>query len=180
MVDKNWTFEQAFAETEKEQSWDSPTSPVNLWTAFQAIEGLRANVERGDGTALLRVIYHCALRDLVLPDWAARKFLTKFRKVIHHEAKSWDTVFGKPHRKGMQLHGARLRREKAPQVWLRVTNIRRDEPKTPIGDELFARVAKELGINKTLCNELYYERQRDFERDFERINGCSLPKEHKL
>jgi hypothetical protein len=45
-------------------------------------------------------------------------------------------------------------------VYVRIQQILVVDPDTRIDDFLFERVGDQVGIKKTLCNELYYEAER--------------------
>lgn len=139
-------------------------------TGQYLLELEQAYNDTGDGALILEAIYLCSLRDLPLPGWVQKAYLSAYRKVRQYEAGSWDEIFGKPHPKGTHLEAKRERWEKQERVYFRVKEILRNEPKTPIDAALFERVGRELGIgSKTKTEQIYYEmkkRQETFPKNF--------------
>lgn len=117
---------------------------------------LRLSFEAGDGAALLEAVRVCAVNDLPLPAWAARAFVERVDRVFRFETGSWDDAFGRPYRKGIRLADARRRWRQREVVYERVRELVEREGSS-IGDPLFERVGKEIGLAKSVVNELYYE-----------------------
>jgi hypothetical protein len=69
--------------------------------------------------------------------------------------KSWDEVFGRPHKKGAHLTSLRRKRRLRIPILLRVTE--RQDAGEPISKDLFDCVGEEFGIAGTLVSEIYYE-----------------------
>jgi len=84
-------------------------------------------------------------------------FLKAYRKVRQYRAKSWDDVFGRPHKKGTHLDAKEQERKKSLPAYNRIKEIKRNDPSIPIDEDLFAIVGKEFGRSKTLIAEYYYK-----------------------
>lgn len=127
-------------------------------------------IDTGDGAIILEALYVCFLRDMPLPEWVQKAYLSAYRKVRQYGAGSWDEVFGRPHPKGTHLSAKRERWEKQEQVYFRVKEILKNEPETPIDAALFERVGRELGVgSKTKTEDIYYEvkkKQESFPGNF--------------
>jgi hypothetical protein len=92
-----------------------------------------------------------------IPIWVQIGFVMSYKRIMEYKAESWDDVFGRAHKKGIHLESARKKREMMISVYMRVEQIRKEEPSTPIDDGLFERVSEELEIGgKTLAKECYY------------------------
>jgi hypothetical protein len=132
---------------------------VNIFqlNALRVLDDLRVQFESGNGFALLAAIRCCANHDLVMPEWVANAYIAKYDPVLNCTAKSWDEVFGSPYAKGLHISKRRRRRVLRFDVYLRIENILRTQPDTGIDDSLFETVGAQVGIGKTLCNEMYYE-----------------------
>jgi hypothetical protein len=92
--------------------------------------------------------------------WCAEAFLTAIEDVQDYRAKSWDEVFGRPHKKGAQLDALRKRREYQAKVWAHIHVLKEKNPNIAIDGSLFEQVGKEFGIGgKTLTEDYYYSMQ---------------------
>lgn len=132
--------------------------PIDRWTAAQGLIKWHDQYKHGNKSAIPEALYLCALNDLPIPRWLACAYLEAFRDVVlRYRAKSWDQVFGKPHKKGTHLGAKRQFREESLAVYQRVKEILRTESDTPIDGYLFERVGKEFGVGgKTLAEGYYY------------------------
>jgi hypothetical protein len=105
--------------------------------------------------ALLEMIFICCLADIPIPPWAREAFKKAYIAGECEGIGSWNKVFGPPRTKGQWQ---RLMRNLAASrtIWDLVSEAKnRNEP---IGDELFLKIGKQLGIgSKTLVSELYSE-----------------------
>jgi hypothetical protein len=158
---KDWIIEQAIAAQEQARAtgleWCDPAGPLYQWDALQKLDALERQYAKGDGFALLQAIKVCVNHDLVIPRWAAIAFIQGFYAVLNCRTDSWDGAFGPPYPKGMHIAKARQRRLLRFQVYNRINEILKSDPKPPIDEGLFERVGDEFGIGKTLCNRLYYQ-----------------------
>lgn len=133
----------------------SYAGPLFQAAAHERIEALREQYDAGDRVALLEAVHLCAWHELVLPEWAALKFMAAYREAAHARAASWDDVFGKPW-PGKHLASLRRRRELILPVRARIRELLQHRDPPPLDEELFESVGKEFGIGKTLCQEFYY------------------------
>jgi hypothetical protein len=124
----------------------------------------REALDRGDKSALLWFFSWCFLNCHVVPKWAQEEFLAAHRKVYGYEVESWDEVFGRPLKKGMQRAAARRKTEKAQPIWERVTE--RHEAGEAIDKGLFDSVGKEFAVSGTIAAEIYYGVLKEW-REFE-------------
>jgi len=99
-----------------------------------------------------------------LPRWCEYGFLGAYRKIRHYRAKSWDTVFGVPHKKHTNLDAKRKEREKSYLVYRRIEEIKKQEPSTATDWELFERVGKDFGIGASTLTEGYYYKELKFRK----------------
>ncbi len=108
---------------------------------------------RGNKAALLEMMLHCAMEEKRLPEWARNAFIDGYLSVQAGAARSWDYLFGEPHR-GRHLRTVRAN-TRAREIHQRVRDLHKGG--MPIDPTLFALVAEETGIGgKTLVSELYY------------------------
>jgi hypothetical protein len=122
------------------------------WQAFCA--HAQSRFDKGDLGALVRMMYVCTHLQRPLPAWAGEAFLTGFQKVKSGEFRSWDDVFGAPH-KGRKIDSVKLHNQ-AFSVHARCRHLHEQES-LPIDDALWTKVGKEMGLKKTTVSELYYE-----------------------
>jgi len=166
-IDKNWSFKKARLEQERAEAngrkWLEPDTPFFQWNALHVLDDLKSQFEAGDGFALLAALRRCANHSLAMPEWVASAYITKYDKVLNCEVASWDEAFGKPYPK-KHISKLRQRRSLRFDVYNRLRQVLVDEPDTMIDDGLFERVGAQVGIGKTLCNELYYEANRMLRR----------------
>lgn len=158
-VELGWSVERVMEETERaiENGESGPTLPVYQWASLHRLEGLRQLFASGEGYALMLAIVICARHDLVMPKWVARAYTDAFDKVNGYRVRSWDEAFGARTKKGAHLEPLRQRWLIGPGVLMRVREIKREKPETPIDNALFERVGQEFGIGRALASELYYE-----------------------
>lgn len=130
--------------------------PLFQEAARDKLAVLHEQFEAGDRLALLEALHVCAGHELTIPEWAATGYMAAYREVIHHRAKNWDEVFGRPY-PGKHLASLRRRRKLSPVVWTRIRELRQGANPPVIDEALFERVGAEFEIGKTVCSELYYE-----------------------
>lgn len=113
----------------------------------------------GDTKALMKCIDFCCTDMLVIPDWAAKAFHQGYTKVRNYEAGSWDTVFGKPHKKGTHLKEKRCDEDK--QLIHKCVRELLNQGH-PIDEGLFETVGKRFGSKGREIRDIYYghEHQR--------------------
>lgn len=108
----------------------------------------------GDSLALLRCIDFCCTKKIVIPNWAAEAFHLGYTKIRNYEAKSWDTVFGKPHKKGTHLKEQRCEEDK---ISIHKYVKERIDQGHPIDQELFDLAAQRFGSNAKEIKDIYYD-----------------------
>lgn len=129
-------------------------NPLFQWAAAQRINELRADVDAGDGSAVLECIHRCISYGLPAPLWLVRAYNERYMRVARYETASWDDAFGRPHPPHTRLTDLQRRHELKFPVALRVRALHAEG--SPIGGELFDKVGAEFGISRTVCSELYY------------------------
>ncbi|WP_227814328.1 hypothetical protein [Nitrogeniibacter aestuarii] len=144
--DPKWTLEEALAAQEEAEAngleWGDPTGPLGKWDGTRVLKELQGSYEAGDTLALLAAIRRCFQHELPVPEWVSSEFIRRYDQVLNGRAKTWDDAFGAFFSKQKRFVGYRQRRELSVVVPLRIRRILDTEPNTPIGKELFARVAE--------------------------------------
>ena len=131
--------------------------------AAEVIDHLRSAFEGGDRKALIQAICYCAGRGLVMPGWVVKELLGGWDAVHSYRAKSWDEVFGRPHKKSVSLPVQRRRLEMLIPVYREVTELREAQPERhPLDAFTFAEVGKKLKISEGMARKLYYEAKKIF------------------
>ena len=154
----SWDFERAWKAQEEWIEVRGQRGPFHRWHGAQELKDIYELHKAGHKEALIEAIYLCSINSLPLPRWCEYGFLGAYRKVRHYRAKSWDAVFGTPHKKGMHLETKRQEREKRHLVYRRIEEIKKQEPSTATDWKLFERVGREFGIGaSTLTEEWYYK-----------------------
>jgi hypothetical protein len=156
IVLKSWTAEEAYAQQKdfeaRNGNADASNGPLYQWEALHKLDALQSCYESGkDSLALLDAISICALRGIVIPEWAAIDYLAKWRNVIHHKVKTLDEAFGAVHPKGVNLNAKAKRRKLALDVYNRVTDAHAQG--TPLDTALYEKIGTDLSIGKTLVQE---------------------------
>ena len=158
------TEHQAMNATLKQHGEGSARMPIQKWLAAQELKYWQAKHAKGDKAAVLEGLYLCTLNDLPMPRWLVYAFLAAYRAIRQYEARTWDEVFGKPHKKGTHLAAKRDEREKAIQIYQRVKQIKATNPGTAIDEALFERVGDEFGVGRSTANEYYYKVKKRWQK----------------
>lgn len=140
--------------TEQPERRGDPTLPGYRLVAKGQIEWSRSHFAGGNKFALMRAIYLCAHHGLPMPAWVAAGCVAAYGAVA--DAKSWDDVFGRPHRKGTNREAQKKRARLELPIVCRVQAIRDSEPGSSLGAVLFERVGEEFNIGKTAASDIYY------------------------
>lgn len=112
------------------------------------------NYLAGEQIALMNCIDYCCTKKIPIPNWAAQAFHLNYTKIINYEARSWDTVFGKPHKTGVHLKAQRCEEYKnSIHKYVR----ERIDQGHPIDQELFDLAAIRFASNATEIKDVYYE-----------------------
>lgn len=142
-------------------STEMPAScrPLAQWDAARRVTNCRLAVECGDGFAVLEGVAACVAHGLVVPDWLASAFLSRYRAVQQLRADSWDAeiAFGKPYPKGTQLARLRVRRTARLQVAKLVQEFVAKNPDLPVDVARWEEVGRAANVGKTLAQELHAE-----------------------
>src|SRR5262245_12218982 len=112
---------------------------------FQALAlELKDDYENGHKPALWSVIVLAATGQSIIPDWARDVIMNAHTAVREGNVRSWDDIFGSPLPPGTRQGSLRTKAHQR-EVYERVLALHRDEG-LPIGDVLFARVGRDLGV----------------------------------
>jgi hypothetical protein len=157
-----WSFEEAEEAQEKWYTEHGPEikghGPLDRWIGAQELKDLHCVYQKGgEQSIILDALFLCSLHSLPIPQWCQMAYLESYRKVKHYKAKSWDDVFGKPHKKGVHLAAKKDEREKSLLVYYAIKQIKQNESSTRTDKALFERVGAEYGICATLAEEFYYK-----------------------
>jgi hypothetical protein len=115
----------------------------------------------GDRGAVLEALYFCLSCREQVPDWVTHAFCRAYAEVIGARAGSWDSVFGKPWKKGTHLKKARERKDLEFKVWISVCALHRVG--MPIDELIFQTVGEDLECGARQVKEMYYEIERAFQ-----------------
>lgn len=117
----------------------------------------------GDSMALMECIDFCAEKKVALPEWAAEAFRSNLLKIKNYEARSWDDVFGKPH-KGVHIKEKRLNQDRL-MIYDSVKKLVDQGCKAEVA---FSEVGKRFGSKGREISGIY----RDLERQrVKRLEG---------
>ncbi len=153
----SWDFEKAWKEQEEWPEISTQRGPFFRWLGAQELKEIyEIYKEKKDPALIIEGLYVCSLNSLPLPRWCEFGFLKAYRTIRHYKAKSWDQVFGKPHKKGKQLYAAAQQRGKGLKIYNRITGIKKKDPSIPIDNSLFEDVGEEFGCCRTLAADYYY------------------------
>ena len=138
-----------------------PAGLLFQYFAVRKIMSLRPGVEAGSGFDVLEAVAECARCGLVMPDWLARAFLSRYRAVSHDRAKSWDDPlsFGPPFPKGTNIEARRKARVKGVLLHSEVRKLMNHPHLKTFGDAIYEAGLK-LGVGKTLAEEYFYTNEK--------------------
>jgi hypothetical protein len=125
------------------------------------LDKLKRDFDAGDKGAVISAIEVCFRNESPVPGWAQNEFINVCGDIHFGRSKSWDEVFGRPHKKGAQLGAMRRKKRLGLPVLVRVRE--RHAGGEPIGKDLFDSVGEELGIGGTLVSEIYSEAKKGFD-----------------
>jgi hypothetical protein len=120
------------------------------------LEAFEGALDSGDKGALLKVIWYCARHRLPLPERTSTAFLKAYRDVTSFKKRSWDDVFGVPHRKGINLGYAQHKKKDGLNVYIRIRHLSTKKGRA-IDNNLFEEVGREFGMSRAVCARVYAE-----------------------
>lgn len=121
---------------------------------FLAYRDLEKEHENGSPTALLIAIAIAANRGEPAPEWAAMELGRKVLNVNAFNAKSWDEVFGKPHKPRTDFHAIKEWHKKALPMYFEITRLEADGIGTTQAIEL---CAKKYVTSYSRARQYYYK-----------------------
>lgn len=163
--DRDDLEELSAAQTEWEkQGGLSSEGPLFQRAALDEIDRYETRYLNGDRFALMEAIYLCSWHKLMMPDWVSSEYTKGIQAILGCRAKSLDDVFGLPYKKGLHLNALRKKREIRPAIFVRVMEILKENPDTPIDRELFKRVGKEVRppVGGSEAEKLWYEAKKEY------------------
>jgi hypothetical protein len=130
-------------------------APALQYHAVKQCRKLQAGAVGGDGFDTLTCIRLCAEHGLVIPDWLATAFKSKYDPVHNLEVGSWDhkKSFGRPYPVKTQLKALREKRRLAGQIWYSIAE-KIEVGKAP-SNELIDLVGTEFSIKRTTAWKHY-------------------------
>jgi hypothetical protein len=138
---------------------ESSPWPIDPDPAYKAEGSFEDRYNAGDKQILLWAIDDCAQRGEPVPEWAAEALSDILYRMATGEFATWDDAFGKIFANGYRQGGMRTL-SRMFDVWFRVKQLSGEGQ--PIGDGLYDRVGRELGVGgKTTVANLYREVERD-------------------
>jgi hypothetical protein len=138
--------------------------PFSRWQAAQELMELYDSHKKGDKGAILKALHVCFIHRLQIPRWCETAYVNAYRKVNFFQAKTWQDVFGNPHKKGTHIATKKQEKEMSFRVYDRIGQIKKDDPSVPIDGWLFEKVGREFAIGgKTLTEEYYYKWKNFFD-----------------
>lgn len=139
-----------------------PHRPTAKWVALHELVALEKAFKAGDQFSAMVALRTCATRELPIPEWAAKFYITAFDTINNYRAKSWDDVLPLALSKGQHLSRARESLAKRFEVLNAVSDLRKAGE--PVDEVLFEKVGHDLGLGKTRVSELYYSFHPDFRK----------------
>jgi hypothetical protein len=129
---------------------------------------LKERFEAGDKTALLIALHECFLLKKPPPEWLRLAFIAAYQASTAFEIKTWDSVFGTPHPKGIHLEKERRNVELRIEVVAQAEEIK--AAGKAVDEGMFETIANRLKIKTSMARELYYDARGKSLRDmFERL-----------
>ncbi|MBP8019396.1 MAG: hypothetical protein KAY82_05115 [Hylemonella sp.] len=137
---------------------NGPVDPFYQYIAVRDCNALKSKIEAGSGFAVLSAVRLCGTHGLVMPEWLAYAFNSRYYAVATYRALSWDDPksFGRPYKKGTNIKARQKALHLRHKVSIAIHDILASEPETPIDKALFERVGEPLAIGATLAEEYYY------------------------
>lgn len=110
------------------------------------LDEARAAFERGDRWLLWEVLYHCAIFQLTVPDWAVDALVEVNAQLEKGRYKGLDEAIGRHPVSQQQRRRLEIQRTHAAEV-IRVAYKMRDEDGITLNSESRELIAKEVGIS---------------------------------
>lgn len=128
------------------------------------LEGYRQRFEcsEGDGRAqaLLQAVCFCHDQQIVAPEWAVEAFARASNAWFRLQVGSLDEAFGaETMTDGRRMQALRRRRAR-PAINLAIMHAKNSNPPVSINEELFQKIGNDVGLCKTIVQEIYYRKKR--------------------
>jgi hypothetical protein len=127
------------------------------------LKQLEERVKQGDGRALLEAIDHF-MRSGRVPLFFAHKWCDRTDPWFRNQIETLDEALGVQRPKGKHFDELKKRSGLRPSIILRVLHVKRPHPELPIGDEIFAIVANQLGLTTRYVRDTWYDKESKFLR----------------
>ncbi|OIQ72398.1 hypothetical protein GALL_459800 [mine drainage metagenome] len=117
---------------------------------------VKADIESGDGFAVMEAIAQCAAHGLVLPNWLSVAFLERYQRVIDGECKGWGEkeAFGSVVPKGKNLAGVVATSKFGPWAYEVAIDLLSTNSSRPIDVWLYEEVGEKIGRKATQVQSL--------------------------
>ena len=134
----------------------SGTPPTDVMEELLAdlIEGCRADIEAGNGDALLYALLQVCMSDAPMPTWLRPKLAAAVRRYTHDQERTLDEAFGVVRPKGWHQKAAHERRKKGARVFHTICGMR--AAGAALDEALFKAVGNLHGVGKTVAADWYY------------------------
>lgn len=146
---------ESWVEKDIEPNWKK-RNPIALWQTIQNIKNCYQLYLEGDKRAVLHGLNLSLHNSLPIPEWIKNAYVSAYNGINHYKEKNWDAVFGKPYPKNTVIKAKKKMRDLCWKVHDRVSEIKNNNPDTPIDEYLFEQIGEEFDIKKTLASEYYY------------------------
>lgn len=152
-----WSKDEAVA---AEDRWRkekmSGVSPLKQWSVLKNhLPECHKKWDAGDSKALFTAVALCGSAGLPLPRWCTSPIFKASSQVNRYEEKSWDNVFGLPHKKGSKLFNLRNQQENKMSAVLYVYDLIERDPPVPVGKAIES-AANEHAISTKLMEKWFY------------------------
>jgi hypothetical protein len=117
--------------------------------------------DQGDKTQILTCLWWHFATKTPIPPWLEQAFLNAYNAKLELKIKSWDEVFGRPLKKGLQPTKEHRNKRIRVEIYWRVLELHNCGAGEPIDKGLFEAVGEEFDISGTVASELYYQEKAD-------------------
>lgn len=146
-----------------EQARDQPNSHELHGAVFQWVMADKLKKESqkilSHGFGVLEAVAVCARYGLVMPDWLADAYLTRYLAVEQCKVGSWDAeaAFGRPYLKGKQMPGLRRSMKNRVLIARAVADEIARNPHIVIDVRFWEEIGHRFGEGKTSAQKLHAE-----------------------
>ena len=141
--------------------------------AHSAYERAERRLKRDDRSAILEAVFNCANSGVPLPQWASNAFVQAYLETVVGPPlhASWDSVFGKPHRKHRKLNAEFKASKFQWHVYAAVLEMRKARSRRTDVFPAVARRFERFGIGEALCRKYFRRVDKMVRREPARIKS---------